>query len=216
MSLKSNFDEISKLIDLLANLGIEQVVLYDFIPVGRGKDLKDLMMSQEQRLKLLDYLCEIQEEKEMFFLVSGGSPLYPGIILEMHKQYGTDPPDKFLRQFLVQASIGCHAGLNYFSLRSNGDIYPCPFLHLKAGNIREQSLAEIWYNSKVLNEIRNRSLLKGKCGECKHRETCGGCRARAYAQTGDYLALDSNCPIELCIEKRVNPGVIECFGLCVG
>jgi radical SAM protein with 4Fe4S-binding SPASM domain len=84
------------------------------------------------------------------------------------------------------------------------------------GNIRERSLADIWYNSKVFNELRNRSLLKEKCGECEYRENCGGCRARAYAQTGDYLASDSNCPIELFIEKRAYPATIECFGLCVG
>jgi len=216
MALKNNFDEIPKLIDLLDNLGVEQVVLYDFIPVGRGKDLEDLTMSREQRAKLLDYLYKIQEEREMFFLVSGGSPLYPGIVLEMHKHYGTKPPDQFLRQFLVHSPIGCHAGLNYFSLRPNGDIYPCPFLQLKVGNIRERSLVDIWYNSKVLNELRNRSLLKEKCRECEYRENCGGCRARAYAQTGDYLASDPNCPIEIFMEKKTYPATIECFGLCVG
>jgi radical SAM protein with 4Fe4S-binding SPASM domain len=216
MALKNNFDEIPELIDLLADLGVEQVVLYDFIPVGRGKDLKELTISQEQRAKLLDYLYKIQEEREMFFLVSGGSPLYPGIVLEMHKHYGTKPPDQFLRQFLVQAPIGCHAGLNYFSLRPDGDIYPCPFLQLKVGNIRERSLADIWHNSKVFNELRNRSLLKEKCGECEYRENCGGCRARAYTQTGDYLAQDSSCPINLLMEKRVSFYAIECFSLCIG
>jgi radical SAM protein with 4Fe4S-binding SPASM domain len=216
MALKNNFDEIPKLIDLLENLGVEQVVLYDFIPVGRGKDLEDLTMNREQRAKLLDYLYKIQEEREMFFLFSGGSPLYPGIILEMHKHYGTKPPDQFLRQFLVQAPIGCHAGLNYFSLRPNGDVYPCPFLQLKVGNIRERSLADIWYNSKVFNELRNRTLLKEKCGKCEHRENCGGCRARAYAKTGDYLESDPICPIGLFSDKRVELVNIECFGLCVG
>lgn len=216
MVLKSNIDEIPKLINLLANLGVEQVVLYDFIPVGRGKDLKDLIISPKQRAKLIDWIYKTQEEKEMFFLISGGDPLYPGAILEMHKHNEIKPPDKLLRQFLVNAPIGCHAGIHYFSLRPNGDIYPCPFLQVNVGNIRDKSLSEIWYNSKILNELRNRSLLKGKCGECEHRETCGGCRARAYAQTGDYLASDPICPIDLFLEKRVNPVAIECFGLCVG
>ncbi|MGB9959943.1 MAG: radical SAM protein [Candidatus Bathyarchaeales archaeon] len=216
MALKNNFDEIPQLINLLANLGVEQVVLYDFIPVGRGKELEELAMNQEQRTRLLDYIYKIQEEREMFFLVSGGSPLYPGIILEMHKNYGTKPPDQFLRQFLVHTPVGCHAGLHYFSLRPNGDVYPCPFLQLKVGNIREQSLTDIWYNSKILNELRNRCFLKGKCGECSYKEKCGGCRARAYAQTSDYLASDPNCPIKIFREKKVHPFTIECFGLCVG
>ncbi len=214
--LKSNFEEIPKLINFLANLGVEQVVLYDFIPVGRGKDLKELMISAEQRAKLLEYIYKIQEEKEIFFLISGGEPLYPGAILEIHKAFETSPPNKLLRQFLVAAKVGCHAGIHYFSLRPDGDVYPCPFLQLKAGNIREQNLTKIWYNSKIFKELRNRNLLKGKCRECLHRETCGGCRARAYTQTGDYLESDPICPIELFSQKHIQLNNIECFGLCVG
>jgi len=216
MVLKSNFEEIPKLINFLANLGVEQVVFYDFIPVGRGKDLKDLMLSVEQRAKLLDYIYKIQEEKEMFFLISGGEPLYPGAILEIHKAFETSPPNKLLRQFLVAAKVGCHAGIHYFSLRPDGDVYPCPFLQISAGNIREQNLTKIWYTSKIFKELRNRNLLKGKCRECMHRDTCGGCRARAYAQTGDYLESDPICPIGLFSDKRVELANIECFGLCIG
>lgn len=216
MVLKSNFEEIPKLINFLANLGVEQVVLYDFIPVGRGKDLKELIISAEQRAKLLDYIYKIQEEKEMFFLISGGEPLYPGAILEMHKAFETSPPNKLLRQFLVAAEVGCHAGIYYFSLRPNGDVYPCPFLQINAGNIREQSLTKIWYNSEIFKELRNRNLLKGKCRECVNRETCGGCRARAYTQKGDYLESDPVCPIELFSGKHIQLNNIECFGLCVG
>lgn len=216
MVMKNNFEEIPKLINFLANLGVEQVVFYDFIPVGRGKDLKELMISSEQRAKLLDYIYKIQEEKEMFFLISGGEPLYPGAILEMHKAFETSPPNKLLRQFLVAAEVGCHAGVHYFGLRPNGDVYPCPFLQINAGNIKEQSLTKIWYNSKIFKELRNRNLLKGKCGECVNRETCGGCRARAYTQKDDYLESDPICPIELFSEKHIQLSNIKCFGLCVG
>jgi len=216
MALRNNFEEIPKLINLLAKLGVEQVVFYDFIPVGRGKNLAIPGMSSEQHAQLLDYIYRIQEDGEMYFLISGGDPLYPGIILEMHKQHDTKAPDKLLKQFTVHSKVGCHAGLHYFSLRPNGDIYPCPFLQVVAGNIRERSLSEIWYNSKVFDELRHRSQLKGKCGECKYREECGGCRARAYTQTGNYLAPDPYCPIELFRKKRVLPDVIERFGLCVG
>jgi radical SAM protein with 4Fe4S-binding SPASM domain len=76
----------------------------------------------------------------------------------------------------VHAPVGCHAGIMYFSLRPNGDVYPSTFLPVKVGNIREQSLTSIWRNSKVLKELRQRSLLKGECGDCEYREACGGCR----------------------------------------
>jgi radical SAM protein with 4Fe4S-binding SPASM domain len=216
MALKSNFGEVPRIIDFVADLGVEQVVLYDLVPTGRARDVIDLTMSQEQRVSLIRYLHRMQEEREMIFLISGGDPLYPEIVSEMHRLNGTKPPGLLLKQFWIRSSIGCHAGIQYFSLQPDGDVYPCPFLHVKVGNIRDQSLTEIWHNSKVLNELRERTMLKGKCGECEYRETCGGCRGRAYACTGDYLATDPICLSDLLLEEKVYPSTIKCFGWCVG
>ncbi|MEM3875320.1 MAG: radical SAM protein [Candidatus Bathyarchaeia archaeon] len=216
MLFKDSLNEMPMLMDLLSALDVEQAVLYDFIPVGRGTKVSDLVMENEQRIKLLDYLFRIQAEKEIFFLVSGGSPLYPGIILEMHKKYGIKAPSRLLKNFLIQSKVGCPAGIQYLSLRPNGDVYPCPFLQIKIGNIREQSLSDIWYSSEILANLRNRRLLEGKCNKCIHREICGGCRAKAWLKEGNYLASDPNCPIDLFKRKRVDPTTINYVSICVG
>jgi len=216
MVLKNNFDDIPKRMALLANLGVEQAVVYDLVPVGRGKDVMDQAMDQTQRVSLIRYLQQMQEENEMVFAMSGGIPLYPEIVSEMHQFNDTKPRDLLLKQFWIHAPIGCHAGILYFSLRPNGDVYPCTFLPVKVGNIREQSLTHIWRNSKVLKELRQRNMLKGKCGECGYRETCGGCRGRAYACSGDFLETDPICLQDLMLQARVFPSTIERFGWCVG
>lgn len=216
MALKYTFDDMPKRMDFIANLGVDQVAVYDLVPVGRGKDVMDQAMSHTQRVNLIRYLQRVQETREMVFTMSGGLPLYPEIVSEMHKSNGTKPKDLLLKQFWIDATVGCHAGILYFSLRPNGDVYPCTFLPVKVGNIREQSLTDIWYNSKVVNELRERSLLKGKCGACEYRETCGGCRGRAYACTGDYLETDPVCLRDLLLEERVFPSTIKHFGWCVG
>lgn len=216
MAMKDNFSDVPARIDLVANLGADQVAVYDLVPVGRGKAVMDQAMDQTQRVSLIKYLQQMQETREMVFTMSGGLPLYPEIVSEMHRANGTKPKDLLLKQFWVDANVGCHAGIFYFSLRPNGDVYPCTFLPVKIGNIRERSLTDIWYNSKVLKELRKRSLLKGKCGACEYRETCGGCRGRAYACTGDYLETDPVCLRELLIEERILPSGIEKFGFCVG
>jgi radical SAM protein with 4Fe4S-binding SPASM domain len=216
MALKDTFSDLPKRIEFIANMGVDQVAVYDLVPVGRGKDMMDQAMNQTQRKSLIRYLQHMQEDNEMVFTLSGGLPLYPEIASEMHKLSGTKPKDLLLKQFWIDAPVGCHAGVLYFSLRPNGDVYPCTFLPVKVGNIREQSLTSIWRNSKVLNELRDRSLLKGKCGECEYRETCGGCRARAYACTGDYLETDPVCLQDLMLEERVFPFTIKRFGWCVG
>ena len=216
MALKDTFDDIPKRIEFIANLGVDQVAVYDLVPVGRGKAVMDQAMCQTQRVSLIRYLQQMQEDNEMVFTMSGGLPLYPEIASEMHRVNGTKPRDLLLKQFWVNVPVGCHAGILYFSLRPNGDVYPCAFLPVKVGNIREQSLTSIWRNSKVLNELRERSLLKGKCGECAYRETCGGCRGRAYACSGDYLDADPVCLQDLLLEERVFPSTIKRFGWCVG
>ncbi|HEX2923690.1 MAG TPA: radical SAM/SPASM domain-containing protein, partial [Chloroflexota bacterium] len=70
------------------------------------------------------------------------------------------------------------------------------FLQLPAGNVREQPIYEIYRNSKLFKELRDPSLLKGRCGRCEYRRVCGGSRARSWALTGDYLAEEICCTYE--------------------
>ncbi len=216
MALKDTFDEIPERIDFLAELGVEQVAVYDLVPVGRGKDVMDQAMNQTQRESLIRYLQQMQEIRDMVFTMSGGIPLYPEIALEMHRFNDTKPRDLLLKEFWIHSPVGCHAGIMYFSLRPNGDVYPCTFLPVTAGNIRKQSLTDIWRNSKILKELRQRSLLKGQCGMCEYRGTCGGCRGRAYACSGDYLETDPVCLRDLMLEENVLPQTVKRFGWCVG
>jgi len=216
MALKDTYGEMPKRIEFLKDLGVDEVAVYDLVPVGRGKDIMDQAMTMEQRTNLIRWLHSKQEDTEMTFTMSGGMPMYPEIACEMHRNHGTKAKDLLIKEFWIHNGIGCHAGNMYFSLRPNGDIYPCTFLPIKVGNIREQSLTEIWRNSEALKNLRQRHTLKGKCGGCEYREGCGGCRGRAYACTGDYLETDPVCLRELMIEEKVSPGDIKRFGWCVG
>jgi len=78
-------------------------------------------------------------------------------------------------------------------MRANGDLQPCVFFPLKVGNILEDDFEELWKKNEVLSNLRNKDILEGFCGKCDYRYYCGGCRARAYAYTGDYLAPDPGC-----------------------
>jgi radical SAM protein with 4Fe4S-binding SPASM domain len=216
MALKDTFNEMPKRIEFLANLGVDQVAVYDLIPVGRGKDMMEQAMSQQQRVSLMRYLQGLQEDTEMVFTMSGGQPLYPEIALKIHEHNDTKPKDLLLKEFWVHNAVGCHAGTLYFSLRPNGEVYPCTFLPITVGNIREQSLADIWFNSKILNQLRDRNLLKGECGGCEYKATCGGCRGRAYACTGDFLETDPVCLRELLLQEKIYPPAMKRFGWCVG
>jgi radical SAM protein with 4Fe4S-binding SPASM domain len=78
---------------------------------------------------------------------------------------------------------GCIAGIRYCRIYANGDVTPCPYLPVSAGNVRQTPFAGIWNNSPVFHVLRNPELLTGKCGRCSYKSVCGGCRARAYRGT---------------------------------
>lgn len=216
MALKDNFSEMQKRIDFIADLGVDQVAVYDLVPVGRGKNVIDSALSNQQRVTLIQCLESMQENDDIVFSMSGGQPLYPEIVSKIHKSHGTTAKDLLLKEFWIYAPVGCHAGIMYFSLRPNGDVYPCTFLPIKIGNIREHGLIDIWRNSAVLKQLRNRELLKGECGLCDYKYTCGGCRGRAYACYNDFLETDPICMKDLMVKERVLPSAIKRFGFCVG
>ncbi len=92
-------------------------------------------------------------------------------------------------------AIACHGQPhhNLGRITPEGDVTPCPYMTVVAGNVLEQSFTEIWQTAPVLQELRDVEQLKGRCGQCEFKELCGGCRCRAYAATGDYLQEDPAC-----------------------
>jgi len=97
---------------------------------------------------------------------------------------------------------GCAAGRGFVYIKANGDVWPCPFVEVSGGNVRERAFRSIYEDSQVFRDLRRREqTLKGMCGECDFRTVCGGCRGRALAYSGDYLAEDPRCFI-----RERNPG----------
>ena len=88
---------------------------------------------------------------------------------------------------------GCLAGTGVCFISHEGEVYPCGYLPVIAGDLRKQSFRDIWQNSHVFHELRDTSNLKGKCGCCEFRNVCMGCRARAYAATGDFMDEEPFC-----------------------
>jgi radical SAM protein with 4Fe4S-binding SPASM domain len=87
----------------------------------------------------------------------------------------------------------CSAGLDGICVLPNADVLACRRLPILIGNLQIDSLEKIWFQSKLLWEIRDKSNLKGKCHSCEYSSRCGGCRSMAYAYTGDYLEEDPHC-----------------------
>ncbi|MEM2273067.1 MAG: radical SAM protein [Candidatus Bathyarchaeia archaeon] len=208
---KHNIDEIPKIIDLAKKLRARRVIVFNFIPTGRGEEIIQLDLTPVERENLLKSLY-----KE---LASGGmealstAPQFSRVCLQQSLIDGTDilSPTHFAALALYGRAKqladflgGCGAGRLYCAIQPNGLVTPCVFMPMVVGDLRRRSLKEIWLNSQVMNDLRDRGKLKGRCGRCEYKYVCGGCRARAYAYHGDYLAPDPGCIKEL-EEPSLNP-----------
>jgi radical SAM protein with 4Fe4S-binding SPASM domain len=91
---------------------------------------------------------------------------------------------------------GCLAGTGVCFISHEGEVFPCGYLPVIAGDLRRQSFTEIWEHAEVFQQLREVDNLKGKCGCCEFRNVCMGCRARAYAATGDFLDEEPFCVYE--------------------
>jgi radical SAM protein with 4Fe4S-binding SPASM domain len=106
----------------------------------------------------------------------------------MAKVFGATSADGIGR-----APRGINDGKGFVFISHRGEVFPSGFLPLSAGNVRRNSLPELYRCSPLFLALRDSANLKGKCGICEFREVCGGSRARAYAVAGDILAEEPNC-----------------------
>ena len=175
--MEMNYHEIPELIEFTREKGAWSFNLYFLVQTGRGQRMNDL--SPQKTHEMLSELVDIQDNYRPMLVRSKCAPQFKQIAYEKGRG-GLE-------------SGGCMAGTQYCRIMPEGDVTPCPYMTVVAGNVREQSFTEIWKESPVLQELRDVKQLKGRCGSCEFNELCGGCRCRAYAEFGDYLQEDPAC-----------------------
>lgn len=175
--MEENYDEIPQLIEFTRELGAWSFNLYFLVQTGRGQQMNDL--SPQRTHAMLEQLVKIQDSYRPMLVRSKCAPQFKQIAYEM----GLGGLE----------SGGCMAGTEYCRITPEGNVTPCPYMTVVAGNVLESGFKEVWQNSPVLQELRDVQQLKGRCGRCEFKELCGGCRCRAYAAFGDYLQEDPAC-----------------------
>ena len=175
--------------------------LYFLVPTGRGQFVSDITPAQYD--DVLASLYRIQRKYDRRMLVNAKcAPHYIKTVLEHHADERREAPSgdasspwpgsSPIRTYSGGAG-GCPAGTHYMGIRPNGDVTPCPYLPVFAGTLRRSTLADLWTSSTLFTEVRQRSSLGGRCGDCEMNAHCGGCRARAYGMTNDLMAEDPLC-----------------------
>ncbi len=202
---QANFREIPKIVQIAKELGCKRIIIFNFVPGGRGGNEIELDLDGEKRRKMLHFIiaethCKILGQNPLE--ISTTAPQAPLVADRILREFSINKLTRGAMNLLpygrIQAgaaffSKGCSAGITLLSVDPDGSIKPCDMLPLKIGNIREKSLMEIWTRNPVLLKLRNRENIRGWCGYCSIRDICGGCRARAYTYFGDLFGSDPNC-----------------------
>ncbi|MCX5819097.1 MAG: heme b synthase [Deltaproteobacteria bacterium] len=209
---QANLAQIREIHDLAHRLGAAAHHIFLLVPTGRAKEMAD------QAITPLDY-----EETLNWFYEEGLScaiqlkatcaPHYYRIFHQRRKERhgeagkatrpatasasaGHPPTAGEGGQPLHAMTRGCLGGSAFCFISHRGQVQPCGYLELDCGRITDRGFAEIWNESAIFQDLRDLGRYKGKCGRCEFIRVCGGCRARAYETTGDYLAEEPFCVYE--------------------
>jgi AdoMet-dependent heme synthase len=193
-------DEMAKMVE---DLGCVLWSVFFLVPTGRGQESD--MISPVEHEKVFRWLYDLSK-RVSFDIKTTAAQHYRRVVIQQKMREAKDQTDEinYLSALTEQGLTGSIDGLgrapkgvndgNGFVFISHiGDVYPSGLLPVKAGNVRETPLAEIYRESPIFKSLRNPDLYKGKCGVCEFRHVCGGSRSRAYAMTGDYLESEPFC-----------------------
>ncbi|HOJ52758.1 MAG TPA: radical SAM protein [Syntrophales bacterium] len=187
-AMEYNLPELPKLIQLADSLGAGIMLMYQLVAVGRGEKIERATLKKSANRNLSEIIRKEQKSARTIVEPVAGPQYWPYLLSQKGIENG------FFLKVAGKVFHGCAAGRGFVYVKANGDVWPCPFVEVSGGNIRHQSFHEIYHHSQVFRDLRRREeTLKGLCGECNYKTVCGGCRGRAHAYTGDYLAEDPRC-----------------------
>ncbi|MFQ5444040.1 MAG: radical SAM protein, partial [Nitrospinales bacterium] len=189
---KANLHELEEIYHLSLELGADGLHYFLLVPVGCGMEIKDeFQMSSEEYEETLLRIHTLSLEKKIHI-----RPICAPHYFRLLVQNKSPLPKRHDTSKFDQMTKGCLAGTGICFVSHKGEVFPCGYLPMDCGNIREQSLKEIWEGSTVFDSLRQPDLLEGKCGICQFKRICSGCRARAFEDSGNYLEEEPNCLYE--------------------
>ncbi|HDR47069.1 MAG TPA: radical SAM protein [Geoalkalibacter subterraneus] len=189
---KRNQHDIGDTFKLAKSLGATAWYMFMIVPTGRGEDIMSELISKEDYEEILEWHYKQERQEDDILMRPTCAPHYYRIVPQMAKAEGVDFQRRSLT-FSTGGGKGCIAAQTICLIDCFGNLKPCSYFHSSVGNVKQVPFKELWFNSRVFNELRDASLFKGKCGECEFVNVCGGCRARADAVYGDYLQEEPFC-----------------------
>jgi radical SAM protein with 4Fe4S-binding SPASM domain len=187
-AMEYNVEQLEELMTLVDALGTGILLMYQLVPVGRGRSIREAALDLGANERLIRFMVDAQRSTRAIMEPVAGPQYWPFLLQRARISSGP------LLRLAETVFHGCSAGRGFVYVKPNGDVWPCPFIEVSCGNVREKPFWRIWTESQVFEDLRKRETrLKGRCGHCVYRRLCGGCRGRTWAVTGGYLNEDPSC-----------------------
>jgi len=201
---KYNYEYLDEMAEMVEKLGVVLWSVFFLVPTGRGKESD--MISPAEHEKVFRWLYQLSKRVPFDIKTTAGQH-YRRVVIQqkMRENKGINDKDQiFYEDALFEGKTGTIDGLGrapkgvndgngFVFISHTGDVYPSGLLPIKAGNIRQTPLPEVYRESEVFKNLRNPDKYKGKCGICEFNKVCGGSRSRAYNVTGDYMESEPYC-----------------------
>jgi heme b synthase len=198
-----NVRKLDAMYELALNLGADALHIFMLVPVGCGMELSEAVMLNDSEYEAaLNWIYDRSQEGKLHMKATC-APHYFRIMRERAKAEGRAMPSRPGSgapgsghpggEGMSAVTKGCLAGQAICFVSHTGEVFPCGYLPVSSGNVKTTPLPDIWRDSRVFADLRDDDKLAGKCGLCEYKKVCMGCRARAYAETHNYLAEEPNC-----------------------
>jgi AdoMet-dependent heme synthase len=179
-----------EILQLAVDLGAVAHHLFLLVPTGRAKEMVNQEIEAAEYERLLHWFYRMRDNVSLHLKATCAPHYYRILRQEAHAKGEKVTFDTY---GLDAVTRGCLGGTAFCFIAHDGIVQPCGYLELNCGDVREDAFSQVWKNSDIFKKLRNFSLYRGKCGRCEYISVCGGCRARAFESTGDFLAEEPLC-----------------------
>jgi heme b synthase len=187
---RHNVGRIDKILEMAVELGAVSHHIFLLVPTGRARDMVNQEINSLEYERLLHWFYNMRNKVPLHLKATCAPHYYRILHQEAHRK---GEKVDFETYGLDAVTRGCLGGTSFCFISHDGIVQPCGYLELDCGDLKKSSFDSIWRNSEIFGKLRDFSTYKGKCSRCEYQGFCGGCRARAYEATGDYLAEEPLC-----------------------
>lgn len=187
---RHNVHQIRDILDLAVKLGAVAHHIFLLVPTGRAKEMVNQEIDALEYEKLLRWFYEMRDQVPLHLKATCAPHYYRILRQEAHAK---GEKVNFDTYGLDAVTRGCLGGTSFCFISHDGIVQPCGYLELNSGDLKKSSFGEVWRDSQIFKRLRDFSAYEGKCGRCEYVKFCGGCRARAYEDTGNYMAEEPLC-----------------------